>query len=87
MTDRDRIEKRLALLQASLSNLETLVEIDDATVVASAEAWIEEHIAGSRRITMDECARSAWHRWVGDRLGLVVAHFAQLFGRLLNWRR
>ncbi|MDB4967470.1 MAG: phospholipase family protein [Myxococcales bacterium] len=71
----------------SLSNLETLVELEDARVVASAEAWIEQHISESRSVTMEECARSAWHRWVGDRLGLVVARAAQLFGRLVNIRR
>jgi cardiolipin synthase len=71
----------------SLSNLETLVELEDPHVVKRADEWIEEHIAGSRRITMEECRRSAWHLWVGDRLGLVMARLAQLFGRLLSIRR
>jgi cardiolipin synthase A/B len=71
----------------SLSNLETLVELEDPEVVPRAEAWIEEHLAEARRVTLEDCARSFWHRWIGDGLGLIAARFAQLFGRLLNVRR
>jgi cardiolipin synthase len=71
----------------SLSNLETLVEVEDATVVARAESWIESHLATARAITLADCSTTWWHRWVVDRLGLVAARVAQLFGRLLNLRR
>jgi cardiolipin synthase len=71
----------------SLSNLETLVELEDPEVVSRAEEWIEEHLADSRRIHLEECARSLWHRVVGDRLGLLLARLAQLVGRLLSLRR
>ena len=71
----------------SLSNLETLVEVEDAEVVPRADAWIESHLAGSRRVTLDECARTWWHRGFGDWLGLVAARAAQVVGRLLNLRR
>jgi cardiolipin synthase len=67
----------------SLSNLETLVEITDATVVPSADAWIERHIAAARRIAWLDCERSRWQRWLGDPLGLLAARVAQLVGRLL----
>jgi cardiolipin synthase len=71
----------------SLSNLETLVEVADAPVVARAQSWIESHLTTARRVTLDECARSLWHRWFADGMGLVVARFAQWFGRLLAVRR
>lgn len=70
----------------SLSNLETLVEVDDALVVRDAERWIESHIDESQRVTEEQCARSTWQRWVGDRFGFVVAELAQLLGRLLRLR-
>jgi cardiolipin synthase A/B len=71
----------------SLSNLETLVEVEDPDVVPRADAWIESHLAGSRRVSIDECARTWWHRGFGDWLGLAAARLAQIFGRLLNVRR
>ncbi|HWE28352.1 MAG TPA: phospholipase D-like domain-containing protein, partial [Polyangia bacterium] len=71
----------------SLSNLETLVEIEDLEVVPRADAWIEEHLSTARAITLADCATDWWHRWIVDQLGLVVARAAQLFGRLLNVRR
>jgi cardiolipin synthase len=71
----------------SLSNLETLVEIEDLEVVPRADAWIEEHLATARTITLADCATNWWHRWFVDRLGLVAARAAQIFGRLLNVRR
>jgi len=70
----------------SLSNLETLVEVEDALVVRDAEHWIESHIATGQHVTVESCARSAWQRWIGDRFGFVVAELAQLLGRLLRIR-
>jgi cardiolipin synthase len=67
----------------SLSNLETLVEISDATVVPSAEDWIERHIADARRVAWVDCEGSRWQRWIGDPFGLLAARVAQLVGRLL----
>ena len=71
----------------SLSNLETLVEVEDAEVVPRADAWIESHLSGSRRVTLDDCARTWWHRGFADWLGLIAARAAQIIGRLLNLRR
>jgi cardiolipin synthase len=71
----------------SLSNLETLVEIEDLEVVPRAEAWILSHLDGARAITLADCSSAWWHRWFVDWLGLVAARAAQLFGRLLSVRR
>ncbi len=71
----------------SLSNLETLVEVEDVVVVARADDWIEAHLDGARRVTLDDCARSWGHRLVGDGLGLWAARFAQWLGRMLALRR
>ena len=71
----------------SLSNLETLVEVDDLEVVPRAEAWIESHLATARPVTLADCATSWWRRWFVDWIGLGFARAAQLFGRLLNVRR
>ena len=70
----------------SLSNLETLVEVEDVEVVPRAEAWIESHLATARAITLADCSTSWWHRWFVDRLGLLAARAAELVGRLLNLR-
>jgi len=61
--------------------------VADAPVVSRAQDWIESHLATARRVTLDECARSLWHRWFADGLGLFVARFAQWFGRVLAFRR
>jgi cardiolipin synthase len=71
----------------SLSNLEALVEITDASVVPQAEAWIERHLSDARPVAWLDCKRSRWQRWVGDRLGLLAARAAQLLGHLLDVRR
>jgi len=51
----------------SLANMETLVQVDDGQVVARGEAWIEEHLAGSRVATALE-AGSMLRRWALDPL-------------------
>ncbi|HEY2748900.1 MAG TPA: phospholipase D-like domain-containing protein [Polyangia bacterium] len=71
----------------SLSNLETLVEVDDADVVPRAEAWIESHMAGSRAITLADCASTWWRRALVEWTGLLAARAAQVLGRLLSLRR
>ena len=71
----------------SLSNLESLVEVEDLEVVPRADAWIESHLQTARPITLADCSTTWWHRWFVDWLGLVAARAAQLFGRLLNVRR
>ena len=70
----------------SLSNLETLVEVDDLDVVPRADAWIESHLATARPITLADCATSWWRRWFVDWIGLGFARAAQLFGRLIRRR-
>ncbi|HEX9100692.1 MAG TPA: phospholipase D-like domain-containing protein [Polyangia bacterium] len=71
----------------SLSNLESLVEVEDLEVVPRADAWIESHLAGARAVTLADCATTWWHRWIVDWIGLGFARAAQLFGRMLNVRR
>jgi cardiolipin synthase len=71
----------------SLSNLETLVEIEDLEVVPRADEWIESHLLTARPITLADCSAAWWHRWIVDWLGLAAARAAQIFGRLLSLRR
>ena len=71
----------------SLSNLETLVEVEDPEVVPRADAWIESHLAGARAITLADCSSTWWRRALVEWLGLLAARAAQVFGRLLNVRR
>ncbi len=66
----------------SLSNLETLVEIEDLEVVPRADAWIESHLAEARAITLADCATTWWRRWFVDWIGLGFARLAQWLGRL-----
>jgi cardiolipin synthase len=66
----------------SLSNLETLVEVDDLDVVPRADAWIDSHLATARAITLADCATSWWHRWLVDWVGLAFARLAQWLGML-----
>lgn len=71
----------------SLSNLETLVEVDDEAVVRDAERWIESHIASGVRVTEAMCAARTLRQRFGQWLGLLAAELAQLLGRLLRVRR
>jgi cardiolipin synthase len=66
----------------SLSNLETLVEVDDLDVVPRADAWIESHLQTARAITLADCAATWWRRWFIDWVGLGFARLAQWLGRL-----
>jgi cardiolipin synthase len=71
----------------SLSNLESLVEIEDLDVVPRAEAWIESHLSTARPITLADCSAAWWHRWFVDWVGELAARAAQIFGHLLSLRR
>jgi cardiolipin synthase len=66
----------------SLANLETLVEVDDARVVAQGEAWIDQRFAASPPVAdVDGGGRLA--RWLSGLVGLLAAKLAVLMGRLL----
>lgn len=69
----------------SLSNLESLVELDDPDVVPRAEEWIVSHLGQASAVL--SCHRSFWQRAVLDQISLVAARMVELFGRLLNIRR
>ena len=71
----------------SLSNLETLVEIEDLEVVPRADAWIESHLDTARPVTLADCSATWVHRWIIDVLGPLFARAAEALGRLSNLRR
>jgi cardiolipin synthase len=66
----------------SLANMETLVEVDDHTVVGQGEKWIEDHLGRSRAMTSVE-ASSRLRRWLLDPFGYGVAHVAAVVGRAI----
>jgi cardiolipin synthase len=69
----------------SLANMETLVEVDDAQVVAQGVAWIEAHLSGSRAVTALEAG--TWlRRWLLDPVGRLLARLAGLASRALASR-
>jgi cardiolipin synthase len=70
----------------SLTNLEALVEVGDAPVVARADAWIEAHCSRSPRISSVETS-SRLQAWLLDRFGLLLGALAAIAGRLLAGRR
>lgn len=70
----------------SLANLEALVEVEDSHVVEQAQAWIGDHVARSRSMTLVE-ASSPLQRWLFDPLGRTVARLADSLGRVLASRR
>ncbi len=70
----------------SLANLETLVEVEDADLVAQGEMWIRRHFDASD--TMTAVGASSWvHRWCFDPLGQVVARLADFASRVMAKRR
>jgi len=71
----------------SLVNLETLVEVEEPRVSAEAARWLEKHMAQSRRVFLEDCARSSLQQWLLDVLGLAVARFAERFASFLGRRR
>lgn len=71
----------------SLVNLETLVEVEEPGVSAAAARWLEKHMAESRRVFLEDCARSGLQRWLLDVVGLAVARFAERFASFIGRRR
>jgi cardiolipin synthase len=71
----------------SLVNMETLVEVEDAGVVAQASRWVERHLRGARPVGIADCARSGLQRWLLDVVGLAVARFAERFASFIGSRR
>ncbi|MCP3100144.1 phospholipase D-like domain-containing protein [Myxococcus sp. K15C18031901] len=71
----------------SLVNLETLVEVREPGVAAQAALWLDRHVALSRPVLLDQCARSPVQRWLLDVVGLAVARFAERFASFMGRRR
>lgn len=70
----------------SLVNLESLVEVDDQTIVSQGEAWIQDHLARSPVVTA-ESAGSRWQIWLLGPVGRIVARAADALARLIAIRR
>jgi len=71
----------------SLSNLEALVEVEDAAVAAAGKAWIATRIGQAREVALaDLSGRSPLQRWLLDAVGLFVARAAEAIGRILRLR-
>jgi cardiolipin synthase len=71
----------------SLSNLEALVEVNDAAVAESGRRWIESRLAEARRVVShDLTRRPALARWAIETVGVAVARSAEWVGRLLSLR-
>lgn len=67
----------------SLVNMETLVEVDDAAAAAQLEHWLDERIAGSRRVTPADCAATPLQRFLVDVLGAWAARVTEWMARVL----
>lgn len=70
----------------SLANLEALVRVDDPEVARQAEAWIRDHLEGSRPVTAVESA-SLLSRRLLDPIGRLLARLADELSRLMARRR
>ncbi len=71
----------------SLSNLEALVEVEDAAVAAEGKGWIARRIGEAHEVTLaDLSGRSPVQRWLLDAAGLFVARAAEWVGRILRLR-
>jgi cardiolipin synthase len=71
----------------SLVNLETLVEVEEPGVAAQASLWLSKHLELSRRVFLEDCARSGLQQWLLDVVGLAVARFAERFASFIGRRR
>ena len=70
----------------SLANQETLVEVEDTTLVAQGEAWIADHFQRARSVTSVEAG--TWvRRWVGDPIGRLTARLVDILARVMAGRR
>jgi hypothetical protein len=62
------------------------VEVTDTRVIDQAEAWIQDHLARSQRMTSVEAG--TWlHRWLLDPFGFLVARLADMASRVIASRR
>ncbi|WP_141620075.1 phosphatidylserine/phosphatidylglycerophosphate/cardiolipin synthase family protein [Myxococcus sp. AB036A] len=71
----------------SLVNLETLVEVEEPGAAAQAQRWLDKHLRGSRRVYLEDCARSGLQQWLLDIVGLAVARLAERFASFMGRRR
>jgi len=70
----------------SLSNLETLVEVDDARVVGQVEGWIQRHLAHSHQVKY--AGAGSWlRRWLFDPLGRIVTRLAKAVSHVIVGRK
>lgn len=70
----------------SLANLEALVEVADPRVIEQGEAWIQDHLMRSRKMTSVDA--SSWlRRWLLDPLGRIVARLADAISRVVVSRK
>ncbi len=70
----------------SLSNLESLVEIDDPTTAVAARRWFEDRAALARRVTPEETAHRGLAGDLLDRIGSAVARVTEMVARLMSGR-
>jgi cardiolipin synthase len=69
----------------SRSNLETLVQVDDASAAGAGATWVTSRLALARRVTPAECEAPV-RRWLWDAFGLIAAQVAQYLGALMRRR-
>ena len=70
----------------SLSNLESLVEVDDPATGEVARNWFEAHAAQARLVTAEEAGRSGPGARAMEALGEAVARVTERVARLLSGR-
>ena len=59
-------------------------------MAAQATAWLDKHLKTSRRIVLEDCARTGLQAWLLDILGLAGARLAEGFANFIgrrSWRR
>jgi cardiolipin synthase len=70
----------------SLSNLETLVEIDDPITAGAARLWFSERAGQARLVPPEEAARPGLAGRALDAVGRAVARATERVARLLAGR-
>ena len=70
----------------SLSNLESLVEIDDPETAEAARRWFEQRAAMARLVPREEALRKGFGGRLLDAIGSAVARFTERVARLLSGR-
>ncbi len=70
----------------SLSNLESLVEIDDPSTAAAARRWFQDRAAQAVPVSPDDLARRGLAGRVLDAIGGAVARLTERVARLLSGR-